>query len=125
MAKSVAQGIPDAWPLLLSRDQACAYLGVSASTLFRVCPVAPVDLGANVLRYHRPEIDAWVATLPPRLPKHLQADTDHSNDDDPRLEDQPEDRRQSAVERARQRALGGPSCRRSRTSSGSSGKTAA
>ena len=124
MSKTVAQGIPDAWPLLLSRDQACAYLGVSASTLFRVCPVAPVDLGANVLRYHRPEIDAWVATLPPRLPKHLQADNDHSNDE-PRPDDHPEDRRQSAVERARQRALGGPSCKRSRTSSGSSGTTAA
>lgn len=117
--------IPEAWPLLLTREQLCAYLGgLSWSTLTKILPVPPVDLGANVLRYNRPEIDAWAATLPPRLPKALQ----QANDDQriPETEpDAPESRTLSAVDRARQRALGGARWRKSRTSSGSGAQTAA
>lgn len=55
------------WPLLLSRGELCEYLGVSWRTLKNVLTVRPVDMGANVVRYNRDQIDAWVATLPPRL----------------------------------------------------------
>lgn len=62
--------VPDAWPLLLSREQLCAYLGgMDERTLVKILPVQPLDIGANLLRYHRPQIDAWVNTLGPRLPK--------------------------------------------------------
>jgi hypothetical protein len=60
-------GIPEAWPALLSREQLCAYAGgISDATLRKVCPVAAVDLGANVLKYRRAEVDAWLASLPHR-----------------------------------------------------------
>jgi hypothetical protein len=58
--------IPDAWPLLLSREQVCAYLGISPDTFSKVCPVPPVDMGAQVVRYHRWQIEAWANALPPR-----------------------------------------------------------
>lgn len=132
-----AADIP-AWPLLLTREQLCAYLGgLSWPTLAKVLPVAPLDLGANVLRYSRPEIDAWAASLPPRLPKALQGDGHESQ---PRaseadaatgdLADQPDTRPSAAVERARKRALGlsgkGRSTwRKSPSSNGSSARTGA
>lgn len=57
----------------MSREQLCAYLGdICEATLLKVCPVAPVDLGANVVRYARVQIDAWLATLPPRAPRNLR-----------------------------------------------------
>lgn len=59
--------VPQAWPALLSKDQLCAYIGISEGTLMKVCPVRPLDLGANVVRYSREQVDAWVATLPPRM----------------------------------------------------------
>ncbi len=55
------------WPLLLNRDQLCEYLGASWRTLKNVLTVRPVDLGANVVRYSRVQIDEWAATLPPRF----------------------------------------------------------
>lgn len=55
-----------AWPLLLSKQQLASYLGMSGSTLAKVCPVAPVDVGASLVRYSRAQIDEWVATLPAR-----------------------------------------------------------
>lgn len=58
--------IPAAWPLLLNKEQLCAYLGVCERTLSKICPVAPLDLGANVVRYDRRQIDAWVERLPAR-----------------------------------------------------------
>ncbi len=54
------------WPILLSRSELCAYLGMSWSTISKVCPVAPVDVGANRVLYSRPQIDDWIATRPPR-----------------------------------------------------------
>lgn len=135
---SAATDIPPAWPLLLTREQLCAYLGgLSWGTLSKVLPVAPLDLGANVLRYSRPQIDAWAAGLPPRLPKGLQHDLKASHDEEAcdrvavsdDLEAEPASRPAAALERARQRALGlsgkGRSpWRKSNTSSASSGQAA-
>lgn len=56
-----------AWPpLLLTREQLCDYLQVSWSSLSKRCPVAPIELGVNVVRYSRLQIDDWIAGLPPR-----------------------------------------------------------
>lgn len=68
--------VPESWPTLLSRDQLCAYIGVGADTITRICPVRPLDLGANLVRYSRHQIDEWVATLPPRLMLFQQAEDD-------------------------------------------------
>ena len=54
------------WPLLLTREQLCDYLQVSWSSLSKRCPVAPLELGVNVVRYSRLQIDDWIASLPPR-----------------------------------------------------------
>lgn len=105
--------IPEAWPLLLSRDQLCAYMGgISWATLSRICPVHPIDLGANLLRYPRLQIDAWIASLPPRLPGRLQDPKEDGQDapagqPPPADPTAPEDRRSAAVDRARARAGGG------------------
>lgn len=55
-----------AWPLLLTREQVCAYLGVSPVTFRKVCPVPAVALGAAVTRWNRNQIDEWVNSLPPK-----------------------------------------------------------
>jgi hypothetical protein len=72
-------------------------------TLRNICPVPAVDLGANLRRYPRAQVDAWVATLPPRLLK-AQADINTAvaaaNNDAMASND----RRESAVEMARRRA---------------------
>jgi len=54
------------WPLLLTREQLCDYLQVSWSSLSKRCPVPPIELGVNVVRYSRLQIDDWIASLPPR-----------------------------------------------------------
>ncbi len=109
--------------MLLSREQLCGYLGVCAATLAKVCPVAPVDLGANVVRWNRTQIDAWIGGLPPRL----RGDS-HESHDEPVAAEPAElagdERRSNAVERALARAKGTP-CRKSRSSNASSGQTAA
>lgn len=96
-------GIPEAWPALLSRDQLCAYLGgASDTTVRKVCPVAPVDMGANVLRYRRAEIDAWLASLPHRGLRGRPAGEQDTPDDPPAANDRPS----ASVARARARAAG-------------------
>ena len=52
------------WPLMLSRSQLCVYLGASWPTLKNVLTVRPVDMGANIVRYNREQIDQWAASLP-------------------------------------------------------------
>lgn len=52
------------WPLLLSRAQLCEYLGASWGTLKNVLTVRPIDMGANIVRYNRDQIDSWAASLP-------------------------------------------------------------
>jgi hypothetical protein len=122
MTVTSATHVPDAWPLLLSRVQAAVYLGLSESTLVRICPVAPLDLGANVLRYSRPQLDAWIAGIPPRLPH----DKPPSQDEVMRLANEAhaqaataaaEERRQAALARAERRGQGRQTCQRSATSS--------
>lgn len=115
--------VPEAWPQLLSREQLCAYLGgLSWDTIKKVLPVAPLDLGANVYRYARPEVDAWIARLPPRLPKALQPDGEGRQGEPPaaHADLKTVDRPSAAALRARERAARGPkSCRRSASSSAS------
>jgi hypothetical protein len=127
-----AADVPEAWPKLLTREQLCAYLGhICAATLAKVCPVPPVDLGANVVRWNRAQIDAWLDGLPPRLPRGEGASQDAPT---PAAIEaaviEPNDRRLTAVEKARARALGrtaGGGKRnkwpRSPTSSGSAART--
>lgn len=93
-------GIPEAWPAWLSREQLRAYLGgIGDATLRMICPVAPIDLGANVLRYRRAEIDAWETTLPHRLPRGQ-----HSEHDALPAAPAANDRPTTAIERALARA---------------------
>lgn len=69
--------IPNAWPLLMRMETALAYLdNMDERTFKKICPVRPVDLGANVLRYARPDLDAWAAGLDHRLPKTQPAVND-------------------------------------------------
>lgn len=89
--------VPAAWPLLLTKEQMTMYLALSWSTIAKVCTVAPVDIGANVIRYNRIEVDEWVAGLPSRTIKRSApaaamqpADEDHQ-------------RRQSALDKIRAR----------------------
>lgn len=110
--------VPEAWPLLMSRDQACAYVGCSPDTLVKVCTVQPRDMGASLIRYYRLDLDAWAASLPPRL-SSLQKPQPHGDDEAaqssaPAMEQEEVagERRESAVERARARASGGARCRR-------------
>lgn len=55
------------WPFMLNRAEVCEYLGVSWRTLKNILTVRPVDMGANVVRYSRVQLEEWVATLPPRF----------------------------------------------------------
>lgn len=99
--------VPETWPTLLSRDQLCAYIGVSADTLTRICPVRPLDLGASVVRWSRLQIDDWVPTLPPRLMVAHQpsGDTDHVEPANS-LDEVAETRAEAALDRVRARAGG-------------------
>lgn len=54
------------WPLMLTKDQVCEYLGVSWKTLGGILTVSPVDLGASVVRYNRIQIDEWAQGRPGR-----------------------------------------------------------
>lgn len=86
-----------AWPLLLTKEQMSAYLALSWSTIAKVCTVAPVDIGANVIRYNRLEVDEWVAGLPSRtIKRSAPAAVIQPADEDHR-------RRQSALDKIRAR----------------------
>lgn len=106
---SATHHIPEAWPLLLTREQLCAYLGgLSWETVKKVLTVAPVDLGANVLRYRRPEIDAWVDTRPARgervLPDGAAAGQGEANDAVAAVPTFGDDRKIASLDRVRARA---------------------
>lgn len=58
----------NAWPLLLSLAQVCAYLDLSPASFRKVCPVPAVALGVAVARWNRNQIDEWVNSLPPETP---------------------------------------------------------
>lgn len=95
--------VPETWPTLLSRDQLCAYIGVGAETITKICPVRPLDLGANLLRYSRRQIDDWVATLPPRLLVVRQV-SDDAADAASISKEVAESRTEAALDRVRARA---------------------
>ncbi len=99
-------GIPEAWPTLLTREQACAYLGLSEGTFRAICPIAAVDLGVALLRWRRADLDAWVAGLPGRLMAARKAEQDAP----PAVTDPADERRLSSVERAKARM--GTRCRK-------------
>jgi predicted DNA-binding transcriptional regulator AlpA len=104
--RTLIGGIPEAWPTLLTREQACAYVGMSADSMARTCPVPPVALGVKLLRWRRKDIDAWVEDLPSRLLRHGRG----ASGDTASVAPQPsklagEERRNSALARAGQRAL--------------------
>ena len=90
---------PASWPLLLTKEQLSAYLALSWSTISKICTVAPVDVGASVIRYNRLQIDEWVASLPPKAIKNaaLVAPTL------PDLETEREERRNAALDKVRAR----------------------
>jgi hypothetical protein len=104
MAQRDRGTIPDAWPLLMTREQTCAYLGISPDTFFRVCSVPPVDMGAQVVRYHRWQIEQWAAALPPRL-RQAQEDAHNARVEAAvpfdGAEAAAEERRKAALERMR------------------------
>lgn len=91
--------LPASWPLLLSKEQLCAYLALSWSTISKICTVAPVDVGVSVIRYNRVQIDEWVAELPSKPTK--RAVTKVANLPDPEVESH--ERRVSALDRVRAR----------------------
>ncbi|MBS0362733.1 MAG: hypothetical protein JSR98_15255 [Proteobacteria bacterium] len=94
--------MPDAWPALMRLEVACAYLGdICEDTFRKVCPVWPIDMGANVLVYRKAELDAWEASLPHRRPRGLREAADGGQDAPPAVAN---DRPMSPVERARARA---------------------
>lgn len=103
--RTLIGGIPEAWPALLTREQVCAYVGMSADSMSRVCPVPPVALGVKLLRWRRKDIDAWVEGLPSRLLRGGRATTDIDETAPQPFKLAGEDRRRTAVERANQRAL--------------------
>lgn len=91
--------IPEAWPVLLSKTQLAAYLGISSATIARICPVPPLLMSARVLRWRRTDVDLWIGGLParPRL-------TNQSNDAPvPLHKIAGEDRRSAAIDRVRDR----------------------
>lgn len=63
-AVSTPPASPRRWPLLLNQTELCEYLGVSWRTLKGILTVSPIDMGANVTRYNRQQIDAWIETRP-------------------------------------------------------------
>ena len=104
--------IPDAWPALLSEDQLLAYVGgMSKETLLKVCPVPPVDLGANLLRYQREAVDVWVASLPLRS-SGLRKEPGRGRVEPPSSLEVANDRATSALERARARSRRAAPCRK-------------
>ncbi len=93
--------MPQAWPALLSRKQLTFYVGLSRSSIAKVCPVAPVDIGLSVVRFNRRQIDNWLSTLPPRgAPARPGAENDAGDGELIPITDS----RLTALEKARLRA---------------------
>ena len=104
--RGVVGAIPEAWPALLSKTQVCAYVGMSWDSLSRTCPVPPVALGVNLLRWRRADIDGWISGLPSRLQSTPQAEGYEERSPGPSPSQLAgEERRFDALERASQRAM--------------------
>lgn len=106
--------IPEAWPALLSEDQLRAYVGgISRETLVKICPVAPVDLGANLLRYQRGAVDQWISNLqlrPGGLRKTPESVKDAATLDVEGIESN--DQAAAALQRVQARARRSQACRK-------------
>lgn len=90
----------DAWPALMTRELLAGYTSISTHTLAKICPVSPLDIGANCVRFSRTDVDRWLATLSPRSLTKLQGEAAPS-------ESLPVvDEAQAALDRVRARALG-------------------
>jgi hypothetical protein len=90
---------------LLTREQLCAYLGgLSWDTVKKILPVRPLDLGANVLRYSRPQIDAWIDRCPAKPMIRLQESPPDVEDAAPAaVVDLSQDRLTASIDRVRAR----------------------
>lgn len=75
------------------------YLALSWSTIAKVCTVAPVDIGANVIRYNRLEVDEWVSGLPSKTIKRSAPAAGMQ----PPTADDDSQRRQAALDKIRAR----------------------
>ena len=91
----------------MSREVACAYLTLSNDTFRRICPVPALDLGVNLLRWRRDDLDAWASGLPLRLLRG-QAECQINAAPTPPVHLAADERRVSAVERAKQRSRTSP-----------------
>lgn len=94
------QGWP---PLLMTREQLCDYLQMSWSSVSKRCPVAPLDVGVNVVRYSRLQIEDWIASLPPRDKRSGHEAPVPAGIANPAAEE-PDDPRLAALEMARARS---------------------
>ena len=94
-----SSALPASWPLLLTKEQLSAYLAMSWSTISKICTVAPLDVGASVIRYNRLQIDEWVASLPPKAIKNATLAAPTLLD----LETEREERRSAALDKVRAR----------------------
>lgn len=103
-----AGGIPEAWPALLTREQVCAYLGMSPESFATACAVAPVVLGVKLLRWRRADIDDWVAGLPSRLRRSSDRESDEAVEAPQPFKIASEERRLSAMANATKRAARKP-----------------
>lgn len=45
---------------MLNEVEAAAYCGMPAKHFKAACPVQPVQLGANLLRYDKRDLDQWI-----------------------------------------------------------------
>jgi hypothetical protein len=92
------------WPALLSRELLCEYLGIGASSLAKVCPVQPLDLGLRMVRYHRPQIDAWLETFPHSMLRNVANENGEVANDAPDASIPSHDRLSESLSRVRKRA---------------------
>jgi len=104
---------PNAWPLLMRMETALAYLdNMDERTFKKICPVQPLDLGANVLRYHRMDLDAWAAGVDHRLPKSAAIVNDVPAKSAPPVEELSATATMSSLDRVRARIEKDKTCRK-------------
>lgn len=61
--------IPEAWPLLLDREQLSAFLNIPGDVIEKILDVAPLDLGNGVIRWNRTQVEEWAQSLKPKIEK--------------------------------------------------------
>ena len=86
---------PIAWPELMRRETAAAYLDMTPQQFDRNCRVAAVDLGMRAHRWKKAKLDAWIAALDERGKKPS---------DEPAPEGTAEGRRAASLARIRAEA---------------------